>query len=296
MAIITHITTIAAWTAARTAGTYAPPSLKSEGFVHLSTPEQVAATASRYFTGQTDLILLVFEEVTLSATGEGKLRFEAPAPLPTSTTTGQGHPNSGSPAPARGLFPHYYGPIDPAWAIAAIPMPPLDDGRFVVPRQLWKLGCRFGGLVSHMPAIAVVTNSVSTPMDFGWGEIESRIELSPEYAGALLGLDDFSHALVLTWLDGANYTPERHLQRRPRGRDDMPMLGILAQRAKDRPSPIGVTAVPIVGVEGEVLVVRGLDAIDGTPVLDIKPYVAAFDAPEGAEIPQWMVRLMGGYF
>ena len=76
----------------------------------------------------------------------------------------------------------------------------------------------------------------------------------------------------------------------------MPELGIFAQRAKHRPNPIGVTAVRLLGVDGNVLRVRGLDAIDGTPVLDIKPYFPRFDAPGDACVPEWVERLMAEYF
>jgi len=76
----------------------------------------------------------------------------------------------------------------------------------------------------------------------------------------------------------------------------MPEVGILSQRAKNRPNPIGVTAVEIVHVEADVLEVRGLDAIDGTPVLDIKPYYPVYDRIAGAAVPEWVDELMKGYF
>jgi tRNA (Thr-GGU) A37 N-methylase len=76
----------------------------------------------------------------------------------------------------------------------------------------------------------------------------------------------------------------------------MPELGIFAQRAKHRPNPIGITAARVVGRDGAVLRVRGLDAIDGTPILDVKPYVPAFDRVDAPTVPEWMDRLMRGYF
>jgi tRNA (Thr-GGU) A37 N-methylase len=84
--------------------------------------------------------------------------------------------------------------------------------------------------------------------------------------------------------------------RRPRGQADMPELGIFAQRAKDRPNPLGITVVPLVAVTPEGLRVRGLDAIDGTPILDLKPYFPQFDSAPGARVPEWVARLMRGYF
>ncbi|MDD5082968.1 MAG: TrmO family methyltransferase, partial [Dehalococcoidales bacterium] len=77
---------------------------------------------------------------------------------------------------------------------------------------------------------------------------------------------------------------------------DMPEVGIFAQRAKHRPNPIGVSAVKLISVRGNVLTVRGLDAIDGTPVLDIKPYFPSFDRVEEPSVPEWVGRLMVDYF
>ena len=75
----------------------------------------------------------------------------------------------------------------------------------------------------------------------------------------------------------------------------MPLVGIFSQRGKDRPNTIGVTAVEIISVEEQFITVRGLDAIDGTPVLDIKPYYPVFDKRE-AVVPEWVNRLMEDYF
>jgi tRNA-Thr(GGU) m(6)t(6)A37 methyltransferase TsaA len=126
--------------------------------------------------------------------------------------------------------------------------------------------------------------------------VRSVIEVLPEFTPGLLGLPDFSHALVVTFMHAAHYDPERHLTRRPQGRDDMPTVGIFAQRAKDRPNPIGITAVRIVSVSDGRVTVTGLDAIDGTPVLDIKPYYPQYDAPSGVTVPSWVDRLMKDYF
>ena len=128
-----------------------------------------------------------------------------------------------------------------------------------------------------------------------WGEVESEITLKPEYAPGLLGLDGFSHLLVLTILHEAEYIPEKHLRRHPQEREDMPLLGIFAQRARHRPNRIGVTAVELIEVTDNSVKVRALDAIDGTPVIDIKPYVPVYDRRD-ATIPEWMEQMMKGYF
>ena len=122
------------------------------------------------------------------------------------------------------------------------------------------------------------------------------MHLRPEYAGGLAGLADFSHALVLFHMHEATFDPAQHLARHPRDRADLPLTGIFAQRAKHRPNAIGVSTVRIVGVEGAVLRVRGLDAVDGSPVVDVKPYVPAFDRRLYARVPRWMDAIMRGYF
>ncbi len=144
--------------------------------------------------------------------------------------------------------------------------------------------------------IGVVRCAVTTPVDEGWGSVESTIVVEPPLRPGLLGLEGFSHLIVITYLHGAAFDAERHLVRRPRGLAEMPEVGIFAQRAKDRPNPLGVTCVPLLAIEAEGPRVRGLDAIDGTPVLDLKPYFPSFDAPAGVRVPAWVDALMRGYF
>jgi len=141
--------------------------------------------------------------------------------------------------------------------------------------------------------IGVVRSEAKNPVDEGWGDVVSAIELAPWLAGALDGLEGFSHALIIAWLHQS--PPPTGNRRHPRGRDDLPAVGILAQRARHRPNPIAVTAVKVVEVGPTRLVVRGLDAIDGTPVLDIKPYFPIYDRRD-ATTPSWVDELMKGYF
>jgi len=145
-------------------------------------------------------------------------------------------------------------------------------------------------------AIGLGRSERDSSEDRGWGGVESVIELLPQFAAGLEGLEAFSHALVVFYM---HLDPDREpsaLRRRPRGREDMPMLGVFAQRGRMRPNPVGVSAVAIARLEPGRLTVRGLDAVNGTPVLDIKPYVPVFDRVEGARTPEWIDRLMVGYF
>ena len=144
--------------------------------------------------------------------------------------------------------------------------------------------------------IGYVESTATKQTDEHWGSVEARIALQPEYRGGLRGLEQFSHALIVTFLHEARFEPTKHLLRRPRGLASMPEVGIFAQRAKDRPNPLGITAVTIIGVESGALVVRGLDAINGTPVLDVKPYYPAYDRVMNAVVPEWVDSLMEKYF
>ncbi len=152
-----------------------------------------------------------------------------------------------------------------------------------------------GDMRIEMEPVGFVRNSVTKRKDVSWGDEVSTIALEQQYISGLEGLEDFSHAIILFYLDQARYEKEKHLQRRPQNREDMPLLGIFSQRGKDRPNQIGMTTVEIVSVSEEAIVVKGLDAVDGTPVLDIKPYYPVYDKKD-ASVPEWVNRLMEHYF
>lgn len=109
-------------------------------------------------------------------------------------------------------------------------------------------------------------------------------------------MDDFSHVIIIYHLNEAKFIAEKHLVRRPQGRQDMPNIGIFSQRAKDRPNAIGITAVKLLSVHKNTVKIQGLDAIDGTPVLDIKPYYPQYDLKTDAITPEWVNILMKNYF
>jgi tRNA-Thr(GGU) m(6)t(6)A37 methyltransferase TsaA len=147
----------------------------------------------------------------------------------------------------------------------------------------------------ELEAVGSVVSPVKEPVDQNWGEVISEIVLEKKYADGLIGLEGFSHAVIIYFMNRATDKNSLKITRRPRGRDDMPFVGIFSQRAKRRPNPVGVTAVKIIKVENNVLKIQGLDAIDGTPVLDIKPYYPR-DRVENPIIPEWVYRLMEKYY
>ena len=118
----------------------------------------------------------------------------------------------------------------------------------------------------------------------------SQIIFSEELTEALEGIQDFSHLFVLFWLHKMSDEDKRIMKVRPRGRRDMPLLGVFATRTPHRPNPIGLTRVKLLGVEGNVVTVQGLDAFDGTPVLDIKPF-DHWDTTDDIRIPEWWMKL-----
>ena len=146
--------------------------------------------------------------------------------------------------------------------------------------------------------VGTVRGGRKEPSDDGWQQVEARIELDPALFGpqATAGLGEFSHVEVLFHFHLVALETIETGTRHPRGNPDWPKVGIFAQRCKNRPNRIGSTICALVSVDGLTLRVRGLDAIDGTPVLDIKPVMTGF-LPRG-EVwePKWAGELMKGYW
>lgn len=131
----------------------------------------------------------------------------------------------------------------------------------------------------------------------GWARVESTLRFRPEYVDGLQGLSAYSHVLVVFFLDRAQgFDPAKQLLRRPRGLESLDPVGVFAQRTKYRPNPLGITAAELLGVDGDAVRVRGLDALDGTPVLDVKPYMPMFDRRDGVTLPPWADAFAEGYF
>ncbi len=151
-----------------------------------------------------------------------------------------------------------------------------------------------------MTPVGYVRGGREVVEDDDWGSVTARIELSGFGADALAGLDAFSHVEVLFVFDRVDPDAICRGARHPRGRADWPLVGIFAQRAKDRPNRIGSTVCEVVavgGADGTAWIdVRGLDAVADTPVLDLKPVMSGF-APRGVvREPAWAVELMAGYW
>ena len=118
----------------------------------------------------------------------------------------------------------------------------------------------------------------------------SEIIINPQLSEALEGITGFSHYFVLFWLSEITVEQQAMMKVHPRGRMDMPLLGVYATRTNLRPNPIGLTLVELLKVENNVLTVRGLDAFNGTPILDIKPF-DSWDIAKDAKMPEWWLKL-----
>ena len=135
------------------------------------------------------------------------------------------------------------------------------------------------------------------PKDDHWGDVISEIKLAEGiHPDALKGIEEFSHLDIIFYF---HQVKEEHIQykaRRPRNNKNYPETGIFAQRGKNRPNRLGATVVTLLEKSGSKLVVKGLDAIDGTPVIDIKPVMKEF-LPKGQIIqPKWSEDLMKIYW
>ncbi len=150
--------------------------------------------------------------------------------------------------------------------------------------------------ITLAPVGRVISPRTDTSDDF-WGGVESRIELAPDFAAEVFdGIEEFSHVEVVFFFDRVPEDRVERGARHPRGNPDWPRVGIFAQRGKNRPNRLGVSVARLLAREERHLIVRGLDAADGSPVLDIKPVMREF--LPGGEIrqPAWCAELMRDYW
>jgi tRNA (adenine37-N6)-methyltransferase len=146
-------------------------------------------------------------------------------------------------------------------------------------------------------AIGRVQSDRAGREDDDWGPVESVIRLDDRFGPEVLaGLDEFSHIEVVFIFDRFDEAKVNTGARHPRGNEAWPKVGIFAQRASSRPNRLGVTTCELIGVDGLDVRVRGLDAIDGTPVVDIKPFVREFQPRTEVRQPSWISELMVDYW
>lgn len=149
----------------------------------------------------------------------------------------------------------------------------------------------------QVTAIGHVEAGRTDPIDDNWDAVPTSIVLDERFdAEALMGLDAFSHVEVIYLF---HQVPDEEVEgkaRHPRGNTDWPRVGIFAQRGKGRPNRLGATIARIDRVEGRTLHITGLDAIDGTPVLDLKPVMKGFLPRTDVTEPAWATEIMASYW
>ena len=153
-------------------------------------------------------------------------------------------------------------------------------------------------MMIEMGPVGVVRGGRTEAINDDWGASRARIELDPARftPDALAGLDAFSHVEIVIVFNKVTDDDIEYGARHPRGRKDWPKVGIFAQRGKNRPNRIGLCTCRIVGVDGLALEVEGLDAIDGTPILDIKPAMRGFLPRDQVREPAWAGEIMKDYW
>lgn len=149
----------------------------------------------------------------------------------------------------------------------------------------------------ELEAIGRIEASRSEAIDDDWGGSRATIVLEPRFEeDALAGLEAFSHVEVLFVFDRVDPAKIVTGARHPRNNPDWPAVGIFAQRGKNRPNRLGSTICRVLGRDGRRLVVAELDAIDGTPVVDLKPVMREFLPRTEVRQPAWVAELMQAYW
>ena len=142
-----------------------------------------------------------------------------------------------------------------------------------------------------LKAIGLVRNKIKqAPAERDWWEkLISEIVIDPSLTEALDGLEEFSHIIVLYWMHRLT-VGEMPLKIHPMRKQELPLMGLFATRTPNRPNPMGETTVKLLHRRGNILMVRGLDAFDGSPVIDIKPYSPIADLADDARVPSWIPK------
>lgn len=136
--------------------------------------------------------------------------------------------------------------------------------------------------------IGVAKNNIKKPMLPGWKDVVTEIVIDESYSKGLDCIEDYSHVIVVYWMDKEK---ECHLRHHPQGKEDVPFVGIFACRCPQRPNRIAMSTVKLLGRTKNVIRVKGLDILDGTPIIDLKPYTPQYDKIENGKIPEWVNKL-----
>ena len=139
-----------------------------------------------------------------------------------------------------------------------------------------------------LKSIGTVRSKIKQKTRRKFKDLLSEIVVDPALTEGLDDLSDFSHIIVIFWMH--QRSGEVPLKVRPRGNPALSLTGVFATRSPDRPNPLGKSTVELIQRRDNILTVKGLDAIDGTPVIDIKPYIPGYDSVESARAPSWVIK------
>ena len=140
----------------------------------------------------------------------------------------------------------------------------------------------------NLKPIGFVKNNIQEPRFGNFADEISEIIVDKKFAEALKGIEDYSHVIIVYWMNRVKNSVITH---RPQGNPNVPIVGIFACRCPQRPNPIAITTVKLIAHEGNKIRVKGLDILDGTPIIDIKPYWPQYDKVENEKIPGWVNKL-----
>ncbi len=140
----------------------------------------------------------------------------------------------------------------------------------------------------NLKPIGFVKNNIKELRFGNFADEISEIIVDEKFTEALNGIEDYSHVIIVYWMDKVKDYAITH---RPQGNPKVPIVGILACRCPNRPNPIAITTVRLIEHKGNKIKVKGLDILDGTPIIDIKPYWPQYDKVEDAKIPDWVNEL-----
>lgn len=143
--------------------------------------------------------------------------------------------------------------------------------------------------VIQLKPIGKAKNTAKKPTLTGWKNLITEITINKRYAKGLDGIENYSYVIIVYWMGREK---ECHLKHRPQGRKDVPYVGIFACRCPQRPNRIAISTVKLFSRKKNVLKVKGLDILDGTPILDVKPYTPRYDRVSKARVPAWVNRLI----
>lgn len=136
--------------------------------------------------------------------------------------------------------------------------------------------------------IGFVKNNVKEHRFGNFADEISEIVIDEKFADALDGIEDYSHVIIVYWMDKIKDYVIKH---QPQGNPNVPVVGIFACRCPRRPNPVAITTVKLLGRKGNIITVKGLDVLDGTPVIDIKPYWPQYDKVMNEKLPDWVNKL-----